>query len=99
MQHPNPRLPLAAFPNFNYVAKQEYTIVVKPQMAMIPLPRIQVKRMKLFVTPQGDRWLCADCEEDFAETISEQGWRGAFEKIDPMLRCAECKQGDIEIFD
>lgn len=55
--------------------------------------------MKLFVTPKGDRWLCADCEEDFAETISEQGWRVAFEKIDPMLRCAECKQGDIEIFD
>ncbi len=55
--------------------------------------------MKLFVTPQGDRWLCSECEEDFAETITEQGWRVAFTKIDPMLRCAECKQGDIEIFD
>jgi len=55
--------------------------------------------MKLFVTPQGDRWLCSECEEDFAETITEQGWRVDFEKIDPMLRCSECKHGDIEIFD
>ncbi|MCX5877312.1 MAG: hypothetical protein NT087_13640 [Deltaproteobacteria bacterium] len=55
--------------------------------------------MKLFVTPKGDRWLCSECEEEFAETISEQGWRVAFEKIDPMLRCSECKHGDIEIFD
>ena len=39
--------------------------------------------MKLFVTPKGDRWLCAECEEDFAETISEQGWRVAFEKSTP----------------
>jgi len=55
--------------------------------------------MKLFVTPQGDRWLCSECEEDLTEIISEQGWRIAFSKIDPMLRCAECKQGDVEIFD
>jgi len=66
--------------------------------ALITLP-ILVKKMKLFVTPQGDRWLCSACEKDFAETIKEQGWRTAFVKIDPMLRCAECKQGDIEILD
>jgi hypothetical protein len=55
--------------------------------------------MKLLVTPQGDRWLCSECEEDMAAIIAEQGWRTAFVKIDPMLRCSECKQGDIEIFD
>jgi len=55
--------------------------------------------MKLWVTPKGDRWLCSECEEDFAETITEQGWRTAFVKIDPMLRCSECKHGDVEIFD
>jgi len=55
--------------------------------------------MKLFVTPKGDRWLCAECEKDLAEIIREQGWRIAFAKIDPMLRCAECKHGDIEISD
>ena len=55
--------------------------------------------MKLFVTPKGDRWLCAECEKDLAEIIREQGWRIAFTKIDPMLRCAECKHGDIEISD
>ena len=60
---------------------------------------MQVKQMKLWVTPQGDRWLCAECEQDCAQTITEQGWRMAFVKIDPMLRCAECKQGDVEIFD
>jgi len=55
--------------------------------------------MKLFVTPKGDRWICSECEKDYAETITEEGWRVAFTKIDPMLRCSECKQGDIEIFD
>ena len=80
--------------------KQEYTIATKPQMAIISLPlACRLRKMKLFVTPKGDRWLCSECEEDFAETISEQGWRVAFEKIDPMLRCSECKHGDIEIFD
>lgn len=55
--------------------------------------------MKLFVTPKGDRWICSECEKDYAETIAEESWRVAFTKIDPMLRCSECKQGDIEIFD
>jgi hypothetical protein len=80
--------------------EQEYTIAAKPQMTMIlSIPRAQVKQMKLWVTPQGDRWLCSECEEDMAVIITEQGWRTAFVKIDPMLRCSECKQGDIEIFD
>jgi hypothetical protein len=92
--------PLAAFPNFNYVAQARIHHRRKAANDDDPIiPRLLVKKMKLFVTPKGDRWLCSECEEDFAETISEQGWRVAFEKIDPMLRCAECKQGDIEIFD
>ena len=60
---------------------------------------MQVEKLKLFVTPQGDRWLCSECEEEFAETITKEEWRVAFSKIDPMLRCSECKHGDIEIFD
>jgi hypothetical protein len=79
--------------------KQEYTIATKPQMAIPVTHRRQAKNMKLFVTPKGDRWLCSECEEDFAETITKEGWRIAFTKIDPMLRCSECKHGDIEIFD
>jgi len=55
--------------------------------------------MKLWVTPKGDRWLCRECEELYEQAISEEGWRMAFEKIEPMLRCSECRQGDVEIFD
>lgn len=55
--------------------------------------------MKLWVTPKGDRWLCDLCEEQFEEQIEEEKWRVAFDKTDPMLRCSECKQCDIEIID
>ncbi|MGV1101025.1 hypothetical protein ACUUL3_16640 [Thiovibrio sp. JS02] len=55
--------------------------------------------MKLWVTPKGDRWLCGECERLYEETIAEEGWRAAFEKMEPMLRCSECGQGDVEIFD
>lgn len=55
--------------------------------------------MKLWVTPNGDKWLCEECEEEFEESIEKEGWRVAFEKSDSMLRCAACKQGDVEIFD
>ena len=100
MQHSNLLLPLAASPNFNYVAQARihHRREAATGDALIT-PRIQVKSMKLFVTPQGDRWLCSECEKEFAETITKEGWRVAFTKIDPMLRCSECKHGDIEIFD
>ena len=55
--------------------------------------------MKLWVTPNGDRWLCDECAELFKEEIEEEEWRAAFEKYEPMLRCSECKHGDVEIFD
>ena len=25
--------------------------------------------MKLWVTPEGDRWICEECQEEFAEKI------------------------------
>lgn len=55
--------------------------------------------MKLWVTPKGDRWLCAECQAEVEEKIKKEAWRVAFEKADPMLRCANCGHGDIEIFD
>jgi hypothetical protein len=55
--------------------------------------------MKLWVTPDGDRWLCDECQEQYQEQIDREGWRAAFEKYEPMLRCSECKHGDVEIFD
>ena len=55
--------------------------------------------MKLWVTPNGDKWLCAECEEEYEEQIKKEEWRVAFEKQDPMLRCAECKHGDLDIMD
>lgn len=55
--------------------------------------------MKLWVTPNGDRWLCDECQPEFAVQIEKEQWRAAFEKWDPMLRCAHCKHGDMEVFD
>ena len=55
--------------------------------------------MKLWVTPKGDRWLCDDCLPQYETTIKEEGWRIAFEKWEPMLRCASCHHGDVEIQD
>ena len=55
--------------------------------------------MKLWVTPNGDRWLCNECEELFREQIEEEGWRTAFDKKDPMLRSSEFRLGDVEIVD
>ncbi len=55
--------------------------------------------MKLWVTPQGDKWLCDGCQKDMQEIIDKEKWRAALEKSDPMLRCSECKHGDIEIID
>ena len=100
MQHPNPALPLAPFHNFNYVAQARIHHRHTAANGDGPITlRMQVEKLKLFVTPQGDRWLCSECEEEFAETITKEEWRVAFSKIDPMLRCSECKHGDIEIFD
>ena len=56
--------------------------------------------MKLWVTPNGDRWLCDECQEDLSEQIAEEGWRMAFEdRHNAMLRCSACRLGDVEIFD
>jgi len=55
--------------------------------------------MKLWVTPRGDRWLCSECEKEHQEAIAGEKWRVAFEKNEPMLRCTDCGQGDVEIFD
>ena len=55
--------------------------------------------MKLWVTPDGDKWLCDECFEEFKKQAEKEEWRAAFEKWDPMLRCSECKHGDVEIFD
>jgi len=55
--------------------------------------------MKLWVTPKGDKWLCDACQPEFDDVIKQEAWRVAFEKFEPMLRCANCKHGDVEIFD
>jgi len=55
--------------------------------------------MKLWVTPAGDRWLCDECQPEFAEQIEREKWRAAFEKWEPTLRCSNCKHGDMEVFD
>lgn len=55
--------------------------------------------MKLWVTPDGDRWLCDECAEQFKEQIEKEEWRAPFEERDPMLRCSECKHPDVEILD
>lgn len=55
--------------------------------------------MKLWVTPSGDKWLCDECQPEFDEQIKQEAWRVAFEKFEPMLRCVQCKHGDVEIID
>ncbi|MBU0482966.1 MAG: hypothetical protein KKB30_00430 [Proteobacteria bacterium] len=56
--------------------------------------------MKLWVTPQGDRWICDECQVNFEKEIKTEGWRVAFEeKSNAMLRCFACKHGDVELFD
>ena len=55
--------------------------------------------MKLWVTPKGDKWLCDDCQDNFAEQIKDEKWRVAFEKHEPMLRCAECGLCDMDVLD
>ena len=55
--------------------------------------------MKLWVTPTGDRWLCEECQKEYQAIIDQEKWRMAIDKIDPMLRCFECKHSDIEIMD
>ncbi len=55
--------------------------------------------MKLWVTPNGDKWLCDECRQELEKQIEEEKWRVAFEKWEPMLRCSECNHGDIEIED
>jgi len=61
---------------------------------------VEIKDMKLWVTPNGDRWMCDECQKDFEKEITDEKWRVAFEdNTDAMLRCSVCKHGDVEIFD
>ena len=55
--------------------------------------------MKLWVTPNGDRWLCDECQPEFEARIKDEKWRIAFEKFEPILRCTNCKHSDMEIMD
>ena len=55
--------------------------------------------MKLWVTPEGDRWLCDECRKQYEKVIEEEKWRVAFEKWEPMLRCSDCHHTDMEIMD
>ncbi len=55
--------------------------------------------MKLWVTPEGDRWLCDECQKQYEKVIEEEKWRVAFEKWEPMLRCSKCQHADIEPLD
>lgn len=55
--------------------------------------------MKLWVTPNGDRWLCDECQPEFAAQIVREEWRVAFDELDQMLRCSHCKHSDVEIPD
>ena len=55
--------------------------------------------MKLWVTPNGDRWLCDECQPEFAEQIRDEQWRVAFEELDQTLRCSHCKHSDVDIPD
>ena len=55
--------------------------------------------MKLWVTPEGDRWLCDECQQEFADQIEREQWRAAFERWEPTLRCSHCRHGDVEVLD
>ena len=55
--------------------------------------------MELYDTGAGDKWICIYCKPDLEQRIKDEGWRLVFEKMEPMLRCAECGQGEIEIDD
>ena len=55
--------------------------------------------MKLWVTPNGDKWLCDECQEEFEEQIKEEKWRVAMEKWEPMLRCSACRHSDMDVLD
>lgn len=55
--------------------------------------------MKLWVTPHGDRWLCDECQPEFEEQINKEHWRAAFEQFEPMLRCSNCRHGDVDVLD
>jgi len=57
------------------------------------------EKMKLWVTPEGDRWLCDECQKQYEKVIEEEKWRVAFEKWEPMLRCSKCQHADIEPLD
>jgi len=55
--------------------------------------------MNLWDTKAGDKWLCSYCEKELTEKIKAEGWRLVFQRLDPVLRCANCGHGDFEIDD
>jgi len=55
--------------------------------------------MQLWVTNDGDKWLCAECKAEIEAQVINEGWRMVFDRLDPMLRCAICGHCDIEIED
>jgi hypothetical protein len=52
--------------------------------------------MKLWVTPNGDKWLCEECQPEFEEQIAREEWRAAFDVLDQTLRCSHCKHADVD---
>ena len=63
------------------------------------IPQNKEIRMKLWVTPNGDRWLCDECLPEFAEQIRTEQWRVAFEELDQTLRCSHCHHSDMDFPD
>lgn len=63
------------------------------------IPQNKEIKMKLWVTPKGDLWLCDECQPEFAEQIRDEQWRVAFEELDQTLRCSHCKHSDVDIPD
>lgn len=55
--------------------------------------------MHLYLTHQGDKWVCITCQEEEAEMIKDKNWEWLFEKVEPTLRCALCKRPDFEFDD
>jgi len=55
--------------------------------------------MKFWVTPNGDRWLCDECQPGFKEQIVDEEWRVVFEELDQTLRCSHCKHCDVDFPD
>ena len=60
------------------------------------IPQGKEQTMKLWVTPNGDKWLCEECQPEFEEQIAREQWRAAFDVLDQTLRCSHCKHADVD---